>query len=75
MESEKYELREITPKKMRCGIGVCPAIYETNRDTYVLIGKQVDPRDADLEGKVGDDELLVEIPRALLEGVGGENVR
>ncbi len=45
----------------------CPALYATDRDTYVVQGKRVtDPAAiADLVD-VRDDEFYVEIPRGLL---------
>ena len=68
MESERYQLRDITPKEMSCVVGACPRIYKTNRNTYVIIGKFVNPEDAGLEKKVGEGESLIEIPKGLLPG-------
>ena len=65
MTRKEYQLREITPEGM-CVAGACPRIYDTGRDTYVLIGKQIEPKDAKLESKVGSDEQLIEIPKAPL---------
>ncbi|GII78105.1 hypothetical protein Sru01_30870 [Sphaerisporangium rufum] len=46
--------------------GTCPAIYESDRDTYVVQGKLItDPAAlADLVD-LGPDESAVEIPKAL----------
>lgn len=65
--ANKYELRNVTPEDFDCGVGPCPAIYETDSGTYLIIGKQVNPSDAGLESKVGDDELLVEVPREIID--------
>jgi hypothetical protein len=45
----------------------CPALYATDRDTYVVQGKRVFDEEAvaDLVD-VRDDEFYVEIPKALL---------
>lgn len=47
--------------------GGCPALYETDRGTYVVQGKRVtDPEAlADLR-EVLEDETFVEVPRAVL---------
>ena len=102
MENE-YQLREVTPKILRCLLAACPAIYEGVRDVgkfdcaiigcpgiyeakdciagigcpdikkrgnvYLIIGKQVDPKDAGLEKKVGSGEVLIEVPRELIGGM------
>lgn len=46
--------------------GTCPAVYETDRDTYVVQGKLItDPTAlADLV-KLAPDETVVEIPKSL----------
>lgn len=68
----EYNLRDLTPKEFDCLLNLCLRIYETSRGTYVIIGKRVEPKDVGLEDKVGADELLIEIPRGLLSGIGGE---
>lgn len=52
----------------------CPALYETDRDTYVVQGKRVldEAAIADLVD-VRDDEFYVEIPKTLFRyAQGGE---
>jgi hypothetical protein len=65
------KLKEITPEHLRCVVGACPAVYETDRGTYVLIGKIVnDVNIANLlAGKVGADEMVVEIPKEFLSSL------
>ena len=65
------KLRDITPKSLQCIISSCPAIYETDRGTIVLIGRRLDSvRDSGLlPGKVGEGEVAIEIPRELLSGI------
>jgi hypothetical protein len=43
-----------------CGVGTCPTIYRTDRDTVLVQGNAV------TGVTVPDGELLVEIPRELL---------
>lgn len=60
------ELKDITPKPLRCGNGdCCPGIYETQRDSYVIIGKKLSASDSQaIVQQVGQDELVIEIPKA-----------
>jgi hypothetical protein len=64
------ELRDITPKSLNCGIGACHAIFEAQSGTYVLIGRRV-PRsvEEELRGRIGIDEVAIEIPRELLSNI------
>lgn len=61
-------LRELTPQVLRCGIGSCPAIFETTNGTYILVGKQVAPAilAQELAGRIAPGEFAVEVPRELL---------
>lgn len=85
--TDYYELRELTPKHMRCIVGACPAIYAARDvtprgmmcsegccpgihktdDTYLIIGERVDPEEAGLAGKVGENEVLIRVPRPLID--------
>lgn len=47
------KLTNITPKRLLCPAGGCPAVYETDRQTYLIIGSKVDPGAALPPGKVG----------------------
>lgn len=49
------------------GIG-CPDIQRSG-DVYLIIGKQIDPAEACLEKKVGVGEVLIEVPRELIDGM------
>ncbi|MFN3785565.1 MAG: hypothetical protein ACK4RS_01880 [Thiothrix sp.] len=63
-------LTEITPIEMRCGTCNCgcPAIFATDNDSYVIIGKKLDAATlAQLRGRVADDEFVIEVSRAMLE--------
>lgn len=66
-----YEgLRELTPQGMRCIIINCPSTYGAKRkgkEVYLIVGKLVNPAEAGLEKKVGEDEALIEVPRTLID--------
>jgi len=66
------KLIDITPKSIKsesCGIGACPAIFKTDRDTYVIVGKNLPPEETRelLKNKVGPDESVIELPKRFLE--------
>jgi hypothetical protein len=57
-----------------CGGGVCPAVFETTRDSFVVVGAKIDRETfAAMTSKgelpVGDDEDAIEIPRELIESI------
>ena len=84
---KEYNLRDITPREMQCGITMaCPAIYEltpkemqcgamlgcssiygTDEESYLIIGEQVNPKDFGLEKKVGKNEILIKVPKRLID--------
>ena len=67
----RYKITEVTPIELQCGIGACPSIYEvTSKPVYLIRGKVVNPSEAGfggLEGKIGEGEALIEVPRALID--------
>ena len=69
-----YEgVRETTPEEMNCIIGGCPSTYEATQKgnkVYLIVGRQINPSDVGLEKKVGEGEVLIEIPRALIDNKG-----
>lgn len=64
------KLKEITPSEFVCHTGsCCPAVFETE-STYVIIGKKLsDEAAAQVEGRVGADEFVIEVPKGLINGV------
>jgi hypothetical protein len=68
-----YEgLREITPQEMTCVFGACPSVHEARREAevYLIVGRVIEPVDAGLERRVGKGEVLIEVPRALIDNKG-----
>ncbi len=57
---------ELTPINMRCVWTACPQIHE-GKNNYLIIGEQVNPSDVGLEGKVGKGEVLIKVPKALID--------
>ncbi len=72
----EYKLTNITPKDMQCfgGLG-CPAIYQEGGATsphqpsedYLIVGRQIDPSSFGLENKVSKGEVLIRVPRRLID--------
>jgi len=63
-----YEVVERTPKEFNCVIGACPKIYKVlNNQKYVIVGKLEKPEEFGLEKKVGEDEVLISVPRGLID--------
>jgi len=52
---------------MMCAVGACPAIFETNKRTYAVIGKKLDSKNLGISGRVAKDEVLIEVPKKLID--------
>jgi hypothetical protein len=52
-----------------CSGGTCPAVYATDRGTYVVQGAIVTDPDALATVNLPEHETLVEIPAEMLTGV------
>lgn len=59
---------EITPKKYNCIAVSCPSVFETDRGTFVLVGRKVNLMDAPekIKNKIGAGETAIEIPKGLI---------
>ena len=65
------KLKEITPSAFVChSSSCCPAVFETENNSYVIIGKKLSASAvAQLAGRVGDDEFVIEVPKGMIDGV------
>ena len=61
------KLKELTPKEYMCGsCGCgCPAVFETERGTYVIIGKKTGLA----SDKILCEEVAVKIDKAMLKNL------
>ena len=50
-----------------CGIGACPAIFETTKSSYILIGKKGYAKKLGIANRVGKDEFVIEVPKDLID--------
>jgi hypothetical protein len=73
MSKEKQGATEVTLKLIAtlCGTGSCPTVYRTDRGTIVVQGPVISAYDAGIE--IPDDEMLIEIPAALLDELTGKD--
>lgn len=62
-------LNDVTPPAFACLPGGCPAVFETDRDTYLIIGRRLDQPEVSLADKIGPDETVIEVPADLLRGI------
>ena len=61
---------EITPPEYKCVLGACPSAFEdTENSSYLIIGTKVDPKDLGLSERVGEGEVLIKIPKGILEDI------
>ncbi len=49
-----------------CVVGDCPQVQE-NGDSYIIVGKRVEPSEVGLEGGVAEGEALIEVPKKLID--------
>jgi hypothetical protein len=68
------KLKEVTPAEFSvchsgCASG-CPAVFETENNSYVIIGKKLPASVvAQLDGRVAEDEFVIEVPKGMIDGV------
>ena len=63
-------LKDLTPISMRCAMGSCPAVYEDEDRTHLLIVGKIVER-GDFASRIGPGECLVRVNKKLLHNVGG----
>jgi len=63
----KSKIRELTSKEELCSSRCCPAIFDKEGKTYLLVGKKVNPKEFKLGDRVGDDEVLIEVPKGIID--------
>ena len=67
MRKELKITKELTPKEMSCVWGACPAIFETNKNSYVVIGKIQNAEKLGISNRVAKDKIVIEIPKKLID--------
>ena len=64
------QYKDITPEAFICNTcAQCPAVLETE-SSYVIIGKKLSADAlAVVEGRVGADEYVIEVPKGMIDGL------
>ena len=60
------KIRDVTPQRFSCTEGHCPAVYATEKGTYLIVGSRVDSAENPLSSKVGLGETIIEVPVELI---------
>lgn len=63
--------KNITPIELYCAVGGCPTLYQTDRDTLIIVGRQLTSKEKKtlLGDHIGKNETAVEIPVSLVSNL------
>ena len=63
------KLKEITPAEFMCHTSsCCPAVYESENDTYVIVGKKLSAAEmAAIQDRVADDEFAIVVEKGMID--------
>jgi hypothetical protein len=63
------KLLDITPPEFVCqSCSACPAVFETENNSYVIIGKKLSAAaQAQLKTRIADDEFVIEVPKGMID--------
>jgi hypothetical protein len=75
--TKSMKLQEITPSEYLCAIGACPAIFRTDRGTFLIVGRTLSISESEslIPGRLNSDETAVEIPITLLQNITNIGLR
>jgi len=63
------KMKDVTPASYFCQGGACPAVYETDRGTYLIVGNRVRPEERLLSDKIAPHETMIEVPAGLIREI------
>lgn len=64
------KLRDLTPasqKQLCFPLPGCPAIFESDDEHYVIIGKLLDSKSLGISDRVSEDEVVIKIPKLIID--------
>ena len=66
--ARKIKCFEITPKRFHCIAAACPSVFETEKGTFLIIGKELDNENIpdEVRKKIGNNEMVIEVPKNLI---------
>ena len=71
MKKNVNTVKEITPQEFRCGVGMCPSVFDTNDGNLLIIGKSLVDNEIPemILKKIGENETVVKVPKNLIYGL------
>ncbi len=71
MKKTKLTIVEKTPAIFNCVACACPSVFETNRGTYMIVGKELNQKEIskEIKDKIGTGETGIEVPRELVASI------
>lgn len=68
VRKNKLTVVEKTPVEYRCLAYACPSVFETNRGTYIIVGKELNLKEItqEIKNKIGVGEIGIEVPKELI---------
>ncbi len=63
------KFKDVTPENFMCHTSsCCPAVLETEDDSYVIIGKKLtESEQSQLADRIADDEFVIEVPKGMID--------
>ena len=68
IRKNKLTTTEKTPAQFYCVTCACPSVFETNRGTYIIVGKELNLKEIaqEIKNKSGEGEIGIEVPKGLI---------
>lgn len=65
------KIKNITPESHRCGVGMCPQVFDAGDGDLIIIGKNLTVGNVPEEvlKHIGAQETAIKIPASLIEGL------
>ena len=63
------KMKDVTPTSYFCPGGACPAVYKTDRGTYLIVGSRVRPEGHMLSDRIAPHETMIEVPAGLIREI------
>ncbi|MGM0421738.1 MAG: hypothetical protein ACQEQL_01415 [Pseudomonadota bacterium] len=64
-------MKNITPENFMCHTSsCCPAVYETEVGSYVIVGKKLSTEAQNaIADRIGDDEYAIEVEKGMIKDI------
>lgn len=63
------KFKDVTPEHFMCHTSsCCPAVLETEDDSYMIIGKKLSADEqSQLSDRIAEDEYVIEVPKGMID--------